>query len=129
MTVTNCKNGDVIARQQAQAEDKEHVLRALDTVVKGIRQKLGESMATIEKPKKLQEATTTSLDALQAMALGFEVEQTQGRLAAIPFLERAIQIDPNFGDAHYVLSLLYGSVNESERAQEASRKRTRWWTG
>ena len=97
-----CQDGATLAREQIQAPDKEHVLNAVGTAATAMRAKLGESLSSIQKLNRpLEEATTSSLEALQDYTEGMS-ELSQGRfLAAVPLFERAIALDPNFAMAYY----------------------------
>ena len=108
-----CQDGATLAREQVQAEDKEHVLNALGTVATAMRGKLGESHNSIQKLNRpLEEATTASLEALQSYSAGLSKLSVGQGLAAIPFYERAIEIDPNFPDAYYRLGVAYEQAGD-----------------
>ena len=94
-----CQDGATLAREQIQADDKEHVLNAVGTAATAMRAKLGESLNSIQKLNRpLEQATTPSLEALQNYTAGYS-ELSQGHfLAAVPLFERAIALDPNFAD-------------------------------
>jgi eukaryotic-like serine/threonine-protein kinase len=123
LQATNCQTGESMAREQVEAEDKEHVLRALATATTGMRAKLGESLASIEKlAVPNQQVTTTSLEAFQAYALG-RAQATLGlSLAAIPFFQRATELDPNFATAYTDLGDRYNTVGEMGRGVEYLKK-------
>ncbi len=117
-------NGDSIASEQAQAADKEHVLAALDQATTALRGKLGESLSSIQKlDTPLGQATTTSLEAFRAYALG-DVEHFEGK--DIPEAEghykRAIELDPNFAMAWARLGVVYGNSGATGKAEEYFRK-------
>jgi tetratricopeptide (TPR) repeat protein len=104
----NCRDGEVLAREQVQAPGKERVLEAVSSAARTMRERLGESLAsiaTLERP--LDEVTTSSLDALQAFALGAEAMNQGSPLAAIKHLERAIKLDPDFAMAWWYLGSAY----------------------
>ena len=103
-----CQDGATLAREQIQAEDKEHVLNAVGTAATAMRGKLGESLNSIQKLNRpLEQATTPSLEALQNYTAGMS-EMSQGHfLAAVPLFERAIAIDPNFAMAYYYLGVAF----------------------
>ena len=105
------------------AENKEQVLRALGDAALELRKKLGESLQSIQKfAAPVEQATTSSLDALNAFSLGVE-QQLSGRyLEAIPFLKRATEIDPNFALAYARMSSMYYNSGMHDPAAEASRK-------
>ena len=105
--------------EQLTAEGKAQVLKALDTAAAGLRRKLGESLQTIEKYNTpIEEATTPSLEALQAYSLGLETKDIKGDEAAVPLFERAIQLDPQFAMAHALLGTSYSNLGERDRAAE-----------
>ncbi len=123
LQATNCQTGEALAREQVEAEDKEHVLRAVATAATRMRAKLGESLASIQKlDVPNQQVTTTSLEAFQAFALG-RAQQRQGlNLDARPFFQRATELDPNFASAYQGLGTVYGNIGETGRRIEYYKK-------
>jgi DNA-binding winged helix-turn-helix (wHTH) protein/tetratricopeptide (TPR) repeat protein len=119
----NCRNGDVLAEEQAQAARKEDVLGALDKTAIRLRSKLGESLSSVEKyATPVEEATTPSLDALNAYSLGRKVFFEKGNAPALPYLQRAVELDPNFAIAYRALGAMYLNLNQSGRMAENVRK-------
>src|SRR6266436_9572506 len=119
LKAVNCANGDLLASTEAQASDKSHVLDALGNAASEMRRKLGESLSTLQKYNTpLEQATTPSLEALQAFSLGVK----NNFPAAIPFFQKAIQFDPNFAIAYDQLGGAYGSIGESALGVENTRK-------
>jgi serine/threonine protein kinase len=118
-----CQDGATLAREQVQAPDKEHVLNALGTAATAMRGKLGESLNSIEKLNRpLEEATTSSLEALQNYTAGMS-EMGQGRfLAAVPLFQRAIALDPNFAMAYDFVSVAFDNAGDITKRREYSRK-------
>ncbi len=114
--------GVTLAREQIQADDKEHVLKAIGTAATAMRAKLGESHSSIQKLNRpLEQATTGSLEALQNYTAGY-AELGHGRfLAAVPLFERAIALDPNFAMAYRYLAL--AAINAGDVGREAEYKR------
>ncbi|MBV9610756.1 MAG: protein kinase, partial [Acidobacteria bacterium] len=119
----NCQSGDSLAREQAQAQNKEQVLTALGTTVANMRGKLGESLASIKKyDAPIDQVTTSSLDALKAFALG-NGEFDQGHeIESLPFYKRAVELDPNFGFAHARLGVVYSNLGELGQAKKSIAK-------
>ncbi len=106
----NCRTGDALAQEQVQASRKEDVLKALGDAVSQLRPKLGESLSTVQKyDQPLVEASTSSLDALKAFSLAVKASNSQETSAAVQYLQRAVELDPNFALAHSSLGGLYGS--------------------
>ena len=113
LKAVNCSNGDTLAEEQETADGKEQVLRALSQAATKLREKLGESLKSIEKfDTPLEQATTPSLDALQAYSQGRRAFDGGDKFAAIPPLERAVQLDPNFARAYVELGVSYATTGE-----------------
>ena len=119
----NCATGDILADEQAQVARKEDVLGSLSQMATQVRQRLGESVVTIEKySRPLQEATTASLDAWKAFTTATQVFASSGRARAVPLFERAIAIDPDFAAAHARLGIYYSNVGESAKSRQSTTK-------
>ncbi len=116
-----CSAGESLAREQAQVDSKERVLRALGPMASSMRSQLGESLATVRQfDVPIEEATTRSLEALKAYALGVAQRAKGDDFGAIPFLEHAVMLDPAFASAHSALSAIFGGFGEpEERASHA----------
>jgi DNA-binding winged helix-turn-helix (wHTH) protein/tetratricopeptide (TPR) repeat protein len=115
----NCRTGEKIDDEQAQVARKEDALDAITRMARGFRARAGESVAALVKyDTPLAEATTPSLEALKAYSLGWKVEALQGGDPAIPFFQRAVEIDPSFAMAYASLGLMYGASGSSELATE-----------
>jgi serine/threonine protein kinase/tetratricopeptide (TPR) repeat protein len=124
LKAVNCASGSTLASVQAQATDKNHVLAALNQLAADIRGKLGESLRSIQKfSAPLEEATTTSLEALKSYTMGRETLLLKGdNEGAKPFLQRAITLDPNFAMAYGVLGTTYSNSGDNEKAAENIKK-------
>ena len=119
----NCESGGSLASAEATASDKDHVLDALGKTASEIRNKLGESLTTVQKfATPLEQATTPSLEALKAFSSGQKVLYAAGSLAAIPFYKHATELDPNFALAYAMLGRSYGDIGETDTAAEFIRK-------
>jgi eukaryotic-like serine/threonine-protein kinase len=119
----NCRTGKVLDDQLVQAAKKEDVLNALSEMASKFRARVGESLATVQQHDvPLQEASTSSLQALQAYSMGWELNATAGGDAGLPFFKRALEIDPKFAMGYAALGLFYGSTGESNLATENIRK-------
>jgi DNA-binding winged helix-turn-helix (wHTH) protein/tetratricopeptide (TPR) repeat protein len=123
LKAVDCASGDLLASTEAQANDKSHVLDALGKAVSEMRSKLGESLSSLQKYNTpLEQATTPSLEALQAYSLGFKPLWANDYAAALPFFERATELDPNFAMAYWAKSLAYSSPGEPGLEAENGRK-------
>ena len=119
----NCRTGDALAEEQAQAGRKEEVLNALSRIAVQIRTRLGESLATVqEHSTPLEEATTPSLEALKAYSAGKDARFAHGPAAAVPHFHRAIAIDPQFALALADLGFMYNGMLETDLSAEYTRK-------
>ncbi|HEY1340181.1 MAG TPA: protein kinase [Bryobacteraceae bacterium] len=117
----NCRTGDILDEEQAQAARKEDVLTALSQMASNFRKRAGESLATVEKhATPLAEATTSSLEALKAFSTGSTVLYSKGSAAALPLFKRAAELDPKFAMAHAMLGRTYGDVGETALSAEAT---------
>jgi len=116
----NCSNGETLASTEAQASDKSHVLDALGKTASELRNKLGESLSTVQKfDTPLEQATTPSLEALKAFSSGSRATTPP---LAIAFYKHAVEIDPNFAVAYAWLGIWHTSIGESSIAAEYTRK-------
>ena len=119
----NPRSGDSIAREKVEADSKEKVLSALGTAASNLRQKLGESLSSIQKyDVSIEQATTSSLEALKAFAMGNE-ERSKGRTReSLAFYKRAAELDPNFAMAYARIGVHYGNQQQLELAKEYVQK-------
>jgi Flp pilus assembly protein TadD/predicted Ser/Thr protein kinase len=124
LKAVNCSSGESLASTEAQASDKNHVLDALGKAAFEIRSKLGESLSTVQKfDTPVEQATTPSLEALQAYSLGWKTFVGKGdNAAAVPLFQRAIRLDPNFAMAYASLGVDYSNLGETSLAAENTRK-------
>ena len=120
---TDCATGDSLDTEQAQAARKEDVLRALSDVADSLRSRLGESIASIKSlDTPLDEATTSSLDALEAFSESGRVGNQSGSAAAIPLAQRAVELDPKFALAWAMLGRMYGDIGQEQASAESTAK-------
>jgi eukaryotic-like serine/threonine-protein kinase len=119
LRAVNCQNGDTLAQEQVTAASKEKVLDALGEAATKLRGELGESLAMVQKfDVSLAEATTSSLEALKAYSLGTKADNEKGAAAALPYHQRAIELDPNFAVAYLSVGNDYADLSEVGRATE-----------
>jgi tetratricopeptide (TPR) repeat protein len=114
----DCTSGEVVAEAQEQARGKEAVLSALDRAAVSLRRKLGESLNSVQRyATPLEEATTSSLDALKAYGNARKERLVEGDEATLKFYDRAIELDPRFAIAYQGRSAAYRNLNELDRAR------------
>ena len=123
LEAVNAQTGDTLDREQVEAENKEQVLKSLDRAARSLREKLGESIGSVQKfATPLEAATTSSLDALKEFSLG---EAAHGKFdddAALPHLKRAVELDPNFAMAWAVLGVAYNNLTDKHNSNECLQK-------
>ena len=124
LKAVNCSSGESLASTEAQASDKNHVLDALGKAATEMRSRLGESLSTVRGfDAPLEQATTPSLEALQAYTLGQKAFSGKGEFAAsVPLFQRATRLDPNFAMAYNSLAVSYSNLGESILAVENGHK-------
>ncbi len=110
LKAVNCQSGDPLAEEQVTAASKEKVLEALGEAASKLRGELGES--------PLAQATTSSLEALKAYSLGNKAQDEKGPVAALPYHQRAIELDLNFATGYRAVGLDYFGLSELGRASE-----------
>jgi eukaryotic-like serine/threonine-protein kinase len=119
LKTVNCQSGDTLAEEQVTAAAKEKVLDTLGGAASKLRGELGESLATVQKfDVPLEHATTSSLEALKAYSLGGKALREKGVAAALPYHQRAMQLDPNFAMGYWAVGDDYFILGEPGRASE-----------
>jgi len=122
LKAVNCQSGEVLVQEQVTAAAKEKVLDVLGGAASKLRGELGESLPSVQQFDVPIEVTTSSLEALKAYSMGITVGHEQGDTPSIPFLKRAIEIDPSFPMAYAALAVLYGNLNQPTLALENATK-------
>jgi serine/threonine protein kinase/tetratricopeptide (TPR) repeat protein len=123
LKAVNCRTSDVLGAAEAEAENREKILQTLGRTAATLRGKLGESLASVQKfDKPLDEATTSSLEALQAYTEGDRLAREKGDTDALSFLKRAVELDPNFARAYASLGVRYNNLGQASLALENVRK-------
>jgi len=119
----NARTGESLGREFEQVNSREEILNALSRAATGIREKLGESLSSIEKFNVPGESiTTSSLEALKIFVLGREQIVNGKQLEAIPFYKKALEIDPNFALAYTELAVVYRNTEQWKAAAEMTAK-------
>jgi serine/threonine protein kinase/tetratricopeptide (TPR) repeat protein len=119
LRATDCQTGDTLASAQADADNRDAVLGRLGQAGDEVREKLGESLASIQgHSKPIDQATTSSLEALQAFTQGRQMQWSRGDAASIPFHKRAIELDPNFARAYAALGMADFNLGNTSAAMK-----------
>ena len=123
LNAQDCVDGRVFAEEQAQAPSKETVLQAMGTAVSSFREKLGETLASIQRyDAKIEEGTTKSLEALKAYSQGLRTRRTTGDFDSVPFFRRAIDLDPQFALAYARLGTVYANLGQGDESRKMTTK-------
>ena len=123
LRATACATGDVLARTESAAPDKNRVLDALGKIATQMRSKLGESLASVQKyDVQPSDVTTPSLEALRAYSLAVRAMGSNRPVESVTLFREAIRLDPNFAEAYSGLAINYFNMGETSQAEENGRK-------
>jgi eukaryotic-like serine/threonine-protein kinase len=123
LEAVSAATGEPFVREQVEAESRENVLGRLGEAATRLREKLGESIGSIEKfAAPIEQATTPSLEAFKAYDLGRQRHFSGQYFEAIPLYRRAVELDPNFAIAYAALGITYGTAREYDQAARFSQR-------
>jgi len=122
LEAVNARTGESLGREYEQANNKEEILAALSRAATGIREKLGESLSSIQKYDLPLDLTTSSFEALKFLTFGREQELSGKHLEAIPFHQKALEFDSEFASAYTSLAVIYANTNQWKPAKENATK-------
>ena len=123
LEATNAQTGDSLAREQTEASGKEQVLKSLDKSASDLRQKLGESLSSVQQfTTPLEQASTSSLDALKEYSTGIGFHNHLDEQSALPHFRRAVELDPTFAMAYATLGVASSNTGDRKRAVEYAKK-------
>jgi serine/threonine protein kinase/Flp pilus assembly protein TadD len=117
LEAVNARSGESLGREYEQANNKEEILAALGRAATGIREKLGESLSSIQKYDIPLDLTTSSFEALKFLTLGQEQANSGKQLEAIPFYQKALEFDSEFASAYSGLAVIYANANQWKLAK------------
>nr|MBA3268959.1 tetratricopeptide repeat protein [Acidobacteriota bacterium] len=121
LSAQDCVNGETLAEEALEAIGKEGVLTSLGQAATVFREKLGESLASVQRyDQNIEQATTKSLEALKAYSQGMTTRRTQGDFESMPFFRRAVELDPEFALAHARLGTVLTNVGEDKEAETSA---------
>lgn len=122
LEAVNARTGESLGREYEQANSKEEILAALSRTASGIREKLGESLSSIQKFDMPLDTTTSSFEALKFYSFGQEQLNFGKELEAVPFFQKALEFDSEFANVHTGLAVIYANTNQWKLAKENAKK-------
>jgi eukaryotic-like serine/threonine-protein kinase len=117
-----CGTGDALAEEQEESASKEDVLSRLSQSGSRLREKLGESSSSVERFDTPVDAATNSLEALKNYSIGASLQREKGDTSSMPFLKRAVELDPNFPMPYAALADVYRNLRQPSLALECATK-------
>jgi eukaryotic-like serine/threonine-protein kinase len=118
----DCATGRTVTSVTRKVADRTEIVRTLGVMGLELRRKLGEPPESLQKfNEPLDQATSSSLEALQLLAQGYRHHSARDE-AATSFYQRAVELDPNFALAYVALGAGYSNVGEMELASRAEKK-------
>jgi DNA-binding winged helix-turn-helix (wHTH) protein/tetratricopeptide (TPR) repeat protein len=121
LAAIRCDTGKPIAHEEVEASQRDDVIDALGKATSSLRARLGESLPSIQKYNApLEQATTSSLEALNAYSLALTTWDAKGDQASLPYFKRAIELDPNFASAYGALAAIYNNIGQVDLAREST---------
>jgi serine/threonine protein kinase len=117
-----CGGGETLAKEQADATGKEEVLKALSRAASSLRNKMGESLSSVQKFDVPIAATTSSLEALKNYSMGKKIRDEQGDVPSLPLFNRALELDPDFAMAYSIRASAYENLGQTALAIKDVRK-------
>ena len=120
LKATACDSGKTIATISVETVSRDEIVKNLGVAGNQLRRKLGEPKDSLQKFKQpLDQATSSSLEALQAFTGGEQQQRLHGAQPAIPYFRRAVSLDPNFAYAYAALGMGYRNDNQPKPSFES----------
>jgi tetratricopeptide (TPR) repeat protein/predicted Ser/Thr protein kinase len=116
-------DGRLIASTQQTLADPSELPRRVDAVGTALRGSFGESAASIAKASvPLADVTSQSLEAVRFFTLGKQRIYAGDPRGALVFMQKAVDLDPDFAMAHEGLGVAYQNLFDNERAEQHFRE-------
>jgi eukaryotic-like serine/threonine-protein kinase len=123
MEANRCSDESSLAHETLSVANQQQVLPKLGEMVDGFRRRLGESRESLQKYNvPVEQATTSSLEALKAYQLGLELRSHAKNVESRPAFKTAIALDPNFAIAYAQLGSAYSNEGDTKEGEKYFRK-------
>jgi eukaryotic-like serine/threonine-protein kinase len=123
LEATDCSSGERIVQNKMEASRTEDVPRALDSLTVSMRTDLGESLTSVRQfDVRIEQATTSSFEALKAYSVGEQTRLNGDYEAAVPLFKRAVELDPSFALAYSELAAAFVGLRQPEQARRYYQK-------
>ena len=114
------ESGEVLVAHRELAKDSTEILDAVGAVSKRLRERIGESLRTLEASPPLAEVTTPSLDALRKYSQALRAEDDGRDEQGVRLLEEAVAMDTGFAMAWRKLGTMLTNLRIDRPRQVAS---------
>lgn len=113
-------DGSVLASRRESARDETEIVDAIDRLSRGIRERLGESLQSVQSTPALARLTTSSIEALQRYQQGNAALARGDRGRGMELLYEAVTIDTAFAAAWRRIATALGNPGSAgeNRAEE-----------
>jgi len=119
--LVNASTLDVLASYQKTAGTAADLLPAIDGAERELRGKIGESLKSVRADPPLEQATTSSLEALKDYSEGTRANDIENDFPkAVALLRQAVALDSTFGIAYRKLSIALSNANADVSLQRAA---------
>jgi eukaryotic-like serine/threonine-protein kinase len=113
--------GHILSTEHVEGQGESAIFPMVDDLTRRIQSRF-EVPRVVELDRNLEEVTTASVEAYRSYAEGAYLHDQLREEEAIPFFERAVELDPDFGMALAKLAILHGNLNHDQESGEYARR-------
>jgi serine/threonine-protein kinase len=117
------QSGDALVALRETAADSTRILAAIDRLSRGMRERIGGSLGTVQAAERLEDVTTPSLAALRKYSLALSANREGDTERSIALLRDAVELDTGFAMAYRKLGVVIS--NSGGRRSEQVRAFTK----
>jgi len=117
-------SGEILASETVEGEGEEAIFPLVDDLTKRIKAQfdMADDVMAADTDADLTDVTTDSLEAYRYYAEGIRLHEELRENEAIPMLEHAVEIDPDFAMALAKLATAYSNVGDLVKSREFSER-------